>query len=134
MAFCRLALNSAIRKRSVSFFYIFSRVRSFSSQKVTHTGQAWDDADFRNVRFVGKEKEVNPNFAIDLVNEEQPKPIKSSNYWCDGGSGALGHPKVYINLDKPGIHVCGYCGNRYVRDDYWNEMESGILENTAVVD
>nr|XP_019013418.1 uncharacterized protein I206_01484 [Kwoniella pini CBS 10737]OCF52199.1 hypothetical protein I206_01484 [Kwoniella pini CBS 10737] len=26
-----------------------------------------------------------------------------------GGMGALGHPKVYINLDKPGPKVCGYC-------------------------
>ncbi|WFD31613.1 hypothetical protein MSPP1_002652 [Malassezia sp. CBS 17886] len=33
--------------------------------------------------------------------------------WCDGGDGALGHPKVYINLDKPGPQSCGYCGLRY---------------------
>lgn len=29
---------------------------------------------------------------------------------CDGGGGALGHPKVYINLDKAGEpNVCPYC-------------------------
>ena len=35
---------------------------------------------------------------------------------CDGGSGALGHPIEYIQLDdasgKPG--VCKYCGLRLV--------------------
>lgn len=25
------------------------------------------------------------------------------------GGGPLGHPKVYINLDKPGPQACGYC-------------------------
>lgn len=28
---------------------------------------------------------------------------------CFIGGGPLGHPKVYINLDKPGAHPCGYC-------------------------
>ena len=30
----------------------------------------------------------------------------------------LGHPKVYINLDKPEINVCGYCGQRFVALDH----------------
>ena len=25
------------------------------------------------------------------------------------GGGPLGHPKIYINLDKPGPHPCSYC-------------------------
>ena len=33
---------------------------------------------------------------------------------CDGGGGALGHPRVYINLDE-GVPVsCIYCALRYV--------------------
>ena len=38
---------------------------------------------------------------------------------CDGGGGALGHPKVYINLDKKGPHACIYCGlmYEYAHDD-----------------
>ena len=32
---------------------------------------------------------------------------------CNGGHPELGHPRVYINLDKPGTHACGYCGLRY---------------------
>ena len=33
---------------------------------------------------------------------------------CDGGGGALGHPRVFINLDASGPQSCIYCGLRYV--------------------
>lgn len=42
--------------------------------------------------------QVNDKFAIDLVHEEPPTEVDGRNVWCDGGGGALGHPKVYINL------------------------------------
>ncbi|MCH8097990.1 MAG: zinc-finger domain-containing protein [Proteobacteria bacterium] len=31
---------------------------------------------------------------------------------CDGG--ALGHPKVYLNLGEDGEIACPYCGRRFV--------------------
>lgn len=33
---------------------------------------------------------------------------------CDGGGGPLGHPRIFINLDKPQICWCTYCGVPYV--------------------
>jgi uncharacterized Zn-finger protein len=33
---------------------------------------------------------------------------------CDGGGGALGHPRVYLSLEK-GVVECGYCDRRFVR-------------------
>ncbi|HUA55891.1 MAG TPA: zinc-finger domain-containing protein [Candidatus Sulfotelmatobacter sp.] len=33
---------------------------------------------------------------------------------CDGGGGALGHPKVYLNITTDGVIDCPYCGRRYV--------------------
>jgi len=41
---------------------------------------------------------VNENFAIKLVAEEPVSDIEARVVSCDGGGGALGHPKVYINL------------------------------------
>lgn len=41
---------------------------------------------------------VNKNFAINLVAEEPVTDIQARVVSCDGGGGALGHPKVYINL------------------------------------
>ena len=36
---------------------------------------------------------------------------------CDGGGGALGHPRVYLNMgDKTEID-CPYCGRAYVLKD-----------------
>lgn len=34
---------------------------------------------------------------------------------CDGGGGALGHPRVYLNLGPKGEIECPYCGRRYVK-------------------
>ena len=84
------------------------------SGKVTHTGQTWEADDFRNVRFLeGRStKEVNPNWAIKLIDEVPPIKIKGRKIWCDGGHPELGHPKVFINLDKEGPQICGYCGLR----------------------
>lgn len=41
---------------------------------------------------------VNKNFAIKLVAEEPVRHVETRVVSCDGGGGALGHPKVYINL------------------------------------
>ncbi|KAG0171442.1 hypothetical protein DFQ28_002697 [Apophysomyces sp. BC1034] len=56
--------------------------------------------------------------AIDLIAEEPVRFVAQRIASCDGGGGALGHPKVYINLDKPGAHACGYCGVRFQKEDH----------------
>ena len=33
---------------------------------------------------------------------------------CDGGEGALGHPRVYLEMGSETSVVCGYCDRRYV--------------------
>jgi uncharacterized Zn-finger protein len=32
---------------------------------------------------------------------------------CDGGGGALGHPKIYLNLGSEGHVECPYCSRLY---------------------
>lgn len=34
---------------------------------------------------------------------------------CDGGGGALGHPKVYYTFDGQQEVVCGYCDRLFTR-------------------
>ncbi len=36
---------------------------------------------------------------------------------CDGGGGALGHPKVYLELDAEGKVCCPYCSRLYRADE-----------------
>ena len=40
--------------------------------------------------------------------------VETSIVACDGGDGALGHPRVYINLRKDGTGECGYCDRKFV--------------------
>ena len=39
--------------------------------------------------------------------------VDSIEVACDGGGGALGHPKVYLSLEKGEVE-CGYCDRRFV--------------------
>ncbi|GAB6030442.1 NADH dehydrogenase Fe-S protein subunit 6 ndufs6 [Chamberlinius hualienensis] len=84
--------------------------------KPIHTGQSWTADDYRLARFIDRPKQVNDRYAINLVNEIPPKAVKGNSVCCNGGGGPLGHPKVYINLDKAGNHACGYCGLRFYQD------------------
>ncbi|KAM4687270.1 NADH dehydrogenase [ubiquinone] iron-sulfur protein 6, mitochondrial [Discoglossus pictus] len=87
---------------------------SSTGEKVTHTGQVFDEGDYRKVRFVGRQKEVNEQFAIKLISEQPVTQAEDRIVSCDGGGGALGHPKVYINLDKETkTGTCGYCGLQF---------------------
>ncbi|MGF1624733.1 MAG: zinc-finger domain-containing protein [Alphaproteobacteria bacterium] len=39
--------------------------------------------------------------------------VDSRTVWCDGGDGALGHPRVWLEMG-PADHVdCPYCGRRF---------------------
>ncbi|TIB99398.1 hypothetical protein E3Q18_01550 [Wallemia mellicola] len=50
----------------------------------------------------------NPKAAIELIAQEPVRLVEGRVASCDGGGGPLGHPKIYIKLDKPGAHACGY--------------------------
>ncbi|KAJ8395256.1 hypothetical protein AAFF_G00034580 [Aldrovandia affinis] len=94
--------------------YRYGTLVSGSGEKITHTGQVYDEQDVRRARFINRLKEVNEKFAINLVAEEPVTDVGARVVSCDGGGGALGHPKVYINLDKETkIGTCGYCGLQF---------------------
>ncbi|XP_022368181.1 NADH dehydrogenase [ubiquinone] iron-sulfur protein 6, mitochondrial [Lutra lutra] len=115
VTFCRLLGRSGRAALSLPRGVRCFGVRtSPTGEKITHTGQVYDDADYRRVRFVGRQKEVNENFAIDLIAEQPVSEVGNRVIACDGGGGALGHPKVYINLDKETkTGTCGYCGLQF---------------------
>jgi uncharacterized Zn-finger protein len=41
--------------------------------------------------------------------------VKTNVVACDGGGGAGGHPKVYLNLAGKGTIECPYCSRLYVQ-------------------
>jgi len=40
--------------------------------------------------------------------------VDSESVACDGGGGALGHPRVFLHMDGAGRVDCPYCGRRFV--------------------
>jgi len=40
--------------------------------------------------------------------------VENSKIACDGEKGALGHPRVYLNMGDKGRVECPYCGKNYV--------------------
>jgi len=43
--------------------------------------------------------------------------VHTTRVACDGGGGALGHPKVYLQIGEEGFVDCGYCDRRFVLDE-----------------
>ena len=50
--------------------------------------------------------------------------VEESRVWCDGAGAirgganfrpaALGHPRVYLQIDETGYVDCGYCDRRFI--------------------
>jgi len=55
-----------------------------------------------------------------LVAQVPPIETKGTVAMCDGGGGALGHPRVFLSLDK-GLQTCGYCGLRFTPTEHDDE-------------
>ncbi|OAF71086.1 hypothetical protein A3Q56_01121 [Intoshia linei] len=64
---------------------------------LTHTGHDYDADDKRNVLFVDGPKYVNPRHAIDFITKDPVVLCDNPKVYSHSG-GALGHPKVFINL------------------------------------
>jgi len=52
--------------------------------------------------------------------KKQPVPptetveVDETRVACDGSGGALGHPKVYLEMGEQDFVECGYCDRRFV--------------------
>ncbi|MEQ8193627.1 MAG: zinc-finger domain-containing protein, partial [Rhodospirillales bacterium] len=40
--------------------------------------------------------------------------VESKTVSCDGSGGPLGHPRVFLSLEKDGEIVCPYCSRRFI--------------------
>jgi uncharacterized Zn-finger protein len=50
------------------------------------------------------------------MTTEAPEIIEvdTTKVCCDGGGGALGHPRVYLEMGDEGFVECPYCDRRFV--------------------
>ena len=51
-----------------------------------------------------------------MADTDAPEIVEVSerSVSCDGGGGALGHPKVYLNMGNADFVECPYCDRRFV--------------------
>ena len=50
----------------------------------------------------------------DVIAEPEVIYVNSRTAVCDGGVGALGHPRVFLAIGQSGEVECGYCSRRFV--------------------
>ena len=49
--------------------------------------------------------------------------VQKSRVACDGGEGALGHPRVWLQIpDDEGFVECGYCDKRFVLEGHEDKV------------
>jgi uncharacterized Zn-finger protein len=51
--------------------------------------------------------------AANVTEPPETIEVEETTVSCDGGGGALGHPKIYLTL-KDGSAECGYCDRLFV--------------------
>jgi len=75
------------------------------------------------------EYQPQPFAAIELIHKQPVRWTDERVVACDGGGGPLGHPRIYINVDKSQICWCTYCGVPYAHNHHRKHLES--LPNTT---
>jgi NADH dehydrogenase (ubiquinone) Fe-S protein 6 len=55
----------------------------------------------------------------NMTDTPETETVKSRRIACDGardipGGAALGHPRVWLEIDEKGYADCGYCDKRFV--------------------
>lgn len=57
------------------------------------------------------------------ANAPETRIVTSNRVACDGGGGALGHPRVWLQIpaDKGWVE-CGYCDCKYVLEGFEDKV------------
>ena len=57
------------------------------------------------------------------MDADEPIYVNDKRVACDGGGGALGHPRVFLEMGDAEEIVCPYCSRRFI---YADESESSV--------
>lgn len=75
-----------------------------------------------------------PDAAASMVRPEPdaiPAPevvrVRSKRVACDGVGGALGHPRVWLEMGEEDFVECGYCDRRFVLAHGSEGLENELL-------
>jgi uncharacterized Zn-finger protein len=48
------------------------------------------------------------------MDADEPIYVNDRRVACDGGGGALGHPRVFLEMGRKDEIVCPYCSRRFI--------------------
>jgi uncharacterized Zn-finger protein len=74
------------------------------------------------------------NASTPAVDEPETVLVRSHRVACDGVGGALGHPRVYLEMGAEHSVECPYCDRRFVLSHDLGENEElapGTYEGSA---
>jgi uncharacterized Zn-finger protein len=58
------------------------------------------------------------------IEPPETEIVDAMRVCCDGGEGALGHPRVWLSIDPAtGFVECGYCDKKFVHRDFAPKAE-----------
>ncbi len=69
-----------------------------------------------------------------MVEPPEEIVVRSHRISCDGVGGALGHPRVYMEMGAEGFVECGYCDRKFVLSHDHGEDEElapGVYEGAG---
>ena len=79
-----------------------------------------------------------PTTAAAAANPPEVIVVNSHRIACDGVGGALGHPRVYMELGEAGMVECPYCDRRFVaatatdvKSDEDERLAPGVYEGSS---
>lgn len=59
------------------------------------------------------------------IEAPETEVVSSWRVACDGGEGALGHPRVYLSIPHDtGVVECGYCDKKFVHESFADKVET----------
>ncbi|KAI1393704.1 zinc-finger domain-containing protein [Hypoxylon trugodes] len=90
--------------------------RSQKPRAAAMTGPRFEQTDFA--------LQPQSKAAIELIHRQPVRWTHDKVVACDGGGGPAGHPRIFINTDKPEIAVCGYCGLPFAHEHHREHLES----------
>ncbi|KAI1078417.1 zinc-finger domain-containing protein [Whalleya microplaca] len=90
--------------------------RSQRPRAAAMSGPRFEQTDF--------DLQPQPRAAIELIHKQPVRWTHDRVVACDGGGGPAGHPRIFINTDKPEIAVCGYCGLPFAHEHNRAHLES----------
>ncbi|KAK1781657.1 zinc-finger domain-containing protein [Copromyces sp. CBS 386.78] len=105
---------AAVVKQAPNRAEVWSRSQKPRSEAMT--GPRFEQTNF--------DLQPQPYSAMELIHKQPVKWVHERIVACDGGGGPAGHPKIYINTDKPEIATCNYCGLPFANEHNRKHLES----------